>query len=69
MLRCFEDENVVHVDGNVNPVRDKETIDLELQLKDLEAVEKKIQRVEKAARVGTDKEATEDCEIEKHRVR
>jgi ribosome-binding ATPase len=41
VLRCFDDPNVVHVDGNVNPVRDKETIDTELQLKDLDAVEKK----------------------------
>ncbi|HEX5001220.1 MAG TPA: redox-regulated ATPase YchF [Bacteroidia bacterium] len=57
VLRCFDDPNVVHVDGNVNPVRDKETIDLELQLKDLEAVDKKIQKVEKVARVGSDKEA------------
>ena len=57
VLRCFDDPNVVHVDGSVNPVRDKETIDIELQLKDLEAVEKRMQRVEKQARVGTDKEA------------
>ncbi|MAW21056.1 MAG: redox-regulated ATPase YchF [Flavobacteriales bacterium] len=40
VLRCFEDENIVHVDGSVNPVRDKETIDMELQLKDLETLEK-----------------------------
>ena len=39
-LRCFEDNNIVHVDGTVNPVRDKETIDIELQLKDLEILEK-----------------------------
>ena len=57
VLRCFDDPNVVHVDGSVNPIRDKETIDTELQLKDLDAVDKKIQKVEKAARVGTDKEA------------
>jgi GTP-binding protein YchF len=63
VLRCFDDPNVVHVDGNVNPVRDKETIDLELQLKDLEAVDKKIQRVEKAARVGTDKEAKKAFDV------
>src|SRR5258706_14808819 len=47
VVRCFDDPNVVHVDGNVNPVRDKEVIDTELQLKDLESVEKKIQRLEK----------------------
>jgi GTP-binding protein YchF len=63
VLRCFEDPNVVHVDGSVDPVRDKETIDLELQLKDLEAVDKKIQRVEKAARVGTDKEAKKAYDV------
>jgi len=63
VLRCFEDPNVVHVDGSVDPVRDKETIDLELQLKDLEAVDKKIQKVEKAARVGTDKEAKKAFDV------
>src|SRR4026208_1055313 len=47
VVRCFEDENVVHVDGSVNPVRDKEIIDYELQLKDLDSVEKRIQRIEK----------------------
>lgn len=57
VVRCFDDPNVVHVDGNINPVRDKETIDTELQLKDLEAVEKKISKVEKLAKVGTDKDA------------
>lgn len=42
VVRCFDDDNVIHVDGSVNPVRDKEIIDTELQLKDLEAIEKKI---------------------------
>lgn len=56
VLRCFEDGNVVHVDGSVNPVRDKETIDYELILKDLEAVEKKLEKVKRAAKTG-DKEA------------
>jgi GTP-binding protein YchF len=56
VLRCFDDPNVVHVDGSVNPKRDKETIDTELQIKDLEAVDKKIQRIEKAAKIGIDKE-------------
>jgi GTP-binding protein YchF len=63
VLRCFDDPNVVHVDGSVNPVRDKETIDIELGLKDLESVEKKIQRIEKAARVGADKEAKKAFEV------
>lgn len=57
VLRCFDDPNVVHVDGSINPVRDKETIDTELQIKDLEAVDKKIQRFEKIAKIGNDKEA------------
>jgi GTP-binding protein YchF len=62
VLRCFDDPNVVHVDGSVDPIRDKETIDIELQLKDLESVEKKLQRIEKAARIGTDKEAVKAVE-------
>jgi hypothetical protein len=57
VLRCFDDDNVVHVDGNVNPVRDKEIIDTELQLKDLESVEAKMKKYEKMAKVGADKEA------------
>ena len=56
MLRCFDDPNVVHVDGNVDPVRDKEVIDIELQLKDLETVEQRIKKVEKQAQIG-EKEA------------
>ncbi len=57
VLRCFDDPNVIHVDGSVNPVRDKEIIDTELQLKDLESVDLKIKKFEKAAKVGADKEA------------
>lgn len=52
VVRCFEDPNVVHVDGVVNPVRDKEIIDAELQLKDLESIEKRVQRLEKVAKSG-----------------
>jgi ribosome-binding ATPase len=52
VVRCFENDNIVHVDGRVDPVADKEIIDTELQLKDLESVEKKISRVEKAAKGG-----------------
>lgn len=52
VLRCFENENVTHVDGSVNPVRDKEVIDIELQLKDLETVQKAWDKTNKAARVG-----------------
>jgi GTP-binding protein YchF len=63
VLRCFDDPNVVHVDGQVNPVRDKETIDYELILKDLDSLEKKLQKTEKAAKVGTDKDAKKAFEV------
>ena len=52
VLRCFENNNIVHVDGSVDPIRDKETIDIELQLKDLETVEKRLEKVMRAARTG-----------------
>ncbi|SFT91757.1 hypothetical protein SAMN04489724_2804 [Algoriphagus locisalis] len=52
VIRCFDDENIVHVAGGVDPVFDKEVIDTELQLKDLESVEKKIQKTEKIAKAG-----------------
>jgi len=52
VLRCFDDDNVVHVDGSVNPVRDKEIIDIELQLKDLETVEKRLSTAQKSAKSG-----------------
>ena len=57
VLRCFENENITHVDETIDPVRDKETIDIELQLKDLETVESRITKVEKQARTGNDPEA------------
>ena len=57
VLRCFVDPNIVHVDGTVNPVRDKEVIDCELQLKDLETVENRITKVQKQATTGGDKKA------------
>lgn len=57
VLRCFDDDNITHVDGTINPVRDKEVIDMELQLKDLETVESRIQRVEKQAKTGGDAQA------------
>lgn len=56
VLRCFDDGNVVHVDGSVDPVRDKEVVDLELQIKDLETVESRLAKAEKAGKAG-DKEA------------
>ena len=59
VLRCFDNDNIVHVDGSVDPVRDKETIDIELQLKDLETVEKKLDKVKRAAKTGN-KEAQKE---------
>lgn len=56
VLRCFENENVTHVDGSVDPIRDKETIDTELQLKDLDTVEKRLDKAKKMAKSG-EKEA------------
>ncbi len=57
VLRCFDDDNITHVDGSVNPVRDKEIIDFELQLKDLETVESRIAKTMKQAQTGGDKVA------------
>jgi GTP-binding protein YchF len=59
VLRCFDNDNIVHVDGSVDPIRDKETIDIELQLKDLETVEKNLEKVNRAARTGN-KEALKE---------
>jgi hypothetical protein len=62
VLRCFDDGNIVHVDGSINPIRDKETIDYELQLKDLESVDKKLERMRKMAKTG-DKEAVKNTQL------
>lgn len=62
VLRCFEDGNIIHVDGSVDPVRDKEVIDIELQLKDLESIEKKISSSARAVKSG-DKELVKEYEI------
>lgn len=62
VLRCFENDNIVHVEGSVDPIRDKEIIDFELQLKDLETVEKKLEKVKRAARTGN-KEAIKELEV------
>ncbi|GEQ86526.1 ribosome-binding ATPase YchF [Patiriisocius marinistellae] len=59
VLRCFDDDNIVHVDGSVDPIRDKETIDIELQLKDLETTDKKLEKVKRASRTGN-KEAQKE---------
>lgn len=62
VLRCFDDDNVTHVDGSVNPVRDKEIIDMELQIKDLESIDQRLQKIQKQAAVG-DKQAKAVCEV------
>ena len=62
VIRCFNDDNIVHVSGKVDPIEDKEVIDTELQLKDLESVDKRIQRVEKIAKSG-DKEAKAEYDV------
>ncbi|MCF0199299.1 MAG: redox-regulated ATPase YchF [Bacteroidaceae bacterium] len=63
VLRCFDNGNIVHVNGKVDPVGDKEIIDMELQLKDLETIEARLKRVEKAARVGGDKQAKIEYDV------
>lgn len=65
VLRCFDDATVPHIDGSVNPLRDKENLDLELVFKDLETIEKKLQKLEKAAKVG-EKEAKQGVEVLKN---
>ncbi len=62
VLRCFDNDNIVHVDETVNPIRDKETIDIELQLKDLETIEKRLEKVSRAAKTG-DKDAKNELVI------
>ena len=63
VLRCFDNDNIVHVDVTIDPVRDKETIDIELQLKDLEAVDKKLEKVKKAARTGNKEALKEEAAL------
>jgi ribosome-binding ATPase len=63
VLRCFDNDNITHVDGSINPVRDKEIIDTELQLKDLETVEARISKWEKVAKHGIDNTAKKIVEI------
>lgn len=62
VVRCFDDDNLPHIEGSVNPVRDIETIDLELQVKDLESIQKKILRMEKLIKIG-DKDARKAIEV------
>ncbi len=63
VLRCFDNGNIVHVDGSVDPIRDKEIIDLELQMKDLETIESRFAKTEKIAKVGGDKKAKDTLEV------
>ena len=63
VLRCFDDDNITHVDGTVDPVRDKEIIDYELQLKDLETIESRIAKTQKQAQTGGDKTAKFQYEV------
>ncbi len=65
VLRCFDNDNIVHVDGGVDPIRDKETIDIELQLKDLETTEKKLEKVKRAAKTGNKEAQKELATLEK----
>ena len=62
VLRCFDNDNIIHVDASIDPVRDKETIDVELQLKDLETVQKRLERVKRTAKTGN-KEAQLELEV------
>ncbi len=63
VLRCFEDENITHVDTTIDPVRDKETIDIELQIKDLETVETRFKKIAKIAQTGKDRDAMRNAKI------
>jgi GTP-binding protein YchF len=63
VLRCYDNDNVTHVDGSINPVRDKEVIDYELQLKDLETVENRIVKVQRQLKDATNKEAKKVFEV------
>ncbi len=65
VIRCFENENIVHVAGRVHPVEDKEVIDLELQLKDLESIDKRLARVEKIAKTGNAEAKKEAAALQK----
>ncbi len=65
VLRCFDNDNIVHVDTTVDPIRDKETIDIELQLKDLETVEKKLEKVKRTAKTGNKEAQKEETALNK----
>jgi len=68
VLRCFDNDNIIHVEGGVNPVRDKEIIDIELQLKDLETVEKRLEKTKRAAKTGNKEAQVEESLLERIRT-
>jgi len=63
VVRCFENENITHVDGSIDPVRDKEIIELELQIKDIETIENRLQKLQKQATAGKNKEAAKTVDL------
>ena len=65
VLRCFNNDNITHVEGSINPIRDKEIIDLELQIKDLETTEKKLEKVKRNAKTGNKEAKEEQAVLEK----
>lgn len=65
VLRCFDNDNIIHVEGGVNPVRDKEIIDIELQMKDLETVEKRLEKTKRAAKTGNKEAQAEETLLER----
>ena len=65
VLRCFDDDNIVHVEEGINPIRDKEIIDTELQIKDLETIESRLQKTEKQAKTNGDRDAKVLLEVMK----
>ena len=65
VLRCFDNERIIHVDGTVDPVRDKEIIDIELQMKDLDSINKRIDKIKRQAQIGEDSAKKELNTLEK----
>ncbi|MEG1643140.1 MAG: redox-regulated ATPase YchF [Bacteroidales bacterium] len=63
VLRCFDDDNITHVDGTIDPVRDKEIIDYELQIRDLETIDSRLSKIQKQAQTGGDKTAKLACDV------
>lgn len=68
VLRCFDDENITHVDGTIDPVRDKEIIDTELQLKDLETIEGRLAKQQKIAQAGNKEAKVEVAVLEAYKA-